>query len=186
MIFFHCCSLASGSFLTGMTMQGDRMSGKLRNMASIYIIDNNQFLMLYRIGSRVVPPSWCGVGGHFEQHELNDAKACVLREMEEEIGLTESDIKNIHLRYITLRLKNGELRQNYYFFADLEEGTHVSLVCDEGKLEWVPVSKVMDLEMPFTARYVLEHYMETGCSTKSLYGGCADENGVHFVELSEF
>ncbi len=162
------------------------MNGKLRNMASVYITDNDRLLMLYRIGSRVVPPSWCGVGGHFEQHELNDAKACVLRELEEEIGLKVGDVKNIQLRYITLRLKNGEVRQNYYFFANLEEGTHVSLVCDEGIPEWVPLPKVMELEMPFTARYVLEHYMKTGRNTKCLYGGCADENGVQFTELNEF
>lgn len=41
------------------------MSGKLRNMATIYIRNNDHMLMLYRIGSRVVLPSWCGIGGHF-------------------------------------------------------------------------------------------------------------------------
>ena len=71
------------------------MNGKLRNMASIYIINNESMLMLYRIGSKVVPPSWCGIGGHFERDELNDARACVLRELEEEMHLTEGDISGI-------------------------------------------------------------------------------------------
>ena len=41
------------------------MQGKLRNMASVYIMDGDRMLLLYRVGSRVVAPSWCGVGGHF-------------------------------------------------------------------------------------------------------------------------
>ena len=61
---------------------------KLRNMTSIYISCGTKILLLYRIGSRVVPPSWCGIGGHFEPDELNDPRTCVLRELEEETGLT--------------------------------------------------------------------------------------------------
>lgn len=79
------------------------MQGKLRNMASVYIIRDENMLLLYRIGSRVVAPSWCGVGGHFEKEELNDPKAALIREVGEEIGLTESAFKDIELRYITLR-----------------------------------------------------------------------------------
>jgi 8-oxo-dGTP diphosphatase len=89
-----------------------------------------------RIGSRIVSPSWCGIGGHFEIEELNDPKACVLRELEEEMRLTEDDLYNLRLRYITLRLKNNEIRQNYYFFADLKDGVDVKLECDEGKPNW--------------------------------------------------
>ena len=162
------------------------MNGKLRNMTSVYIINNENILMLYRIGSRVVPPSWCGIGGHFECNELNDARACVLRELEEEIHLTENDIRNIELRYITLRLKNGEVRQNYYFFADLQEDVSVTLVCDEGRPEWVPLGKVNELEMPFTSQYVLRHYMETGRYSSILYGGIASDSDVQFEELNEF
>lgn len=162
------------------------MNGKLRNMASIYILNHENILMLYRIGSRVVPPSWCGIGGHFECDELNDARACVLRELEEEMHLTENDITNIELRYITLRLKNGEVRQNYYFFAGLKTDVKVSLHCDEGRPEWVPLGKVNELEMPFTSQYVLQHYLENGRYTNKLYGGMASENDVLFKVLDEF
>ena len=77
---------------------------KLRNMTAIYISRGSEMLMLYRIGSRVVEPSWCGIGGHFEQTELNDPKACVLRELFEEINLGENDFENLQLRYVTLLL----------------------------------------------------------------------------------
>ena len=97
------------------------LEGKLRNMTAIYLSRNGKMLMLYRVGSRVVSPSWCGIGGHFEKEELNDAKAAMLREMKEEIGLFEHDIENLKFKYVTLRCKNGEIRQNYYFFANLKE-----------------------------------------------------------------
>ena len=56
---------------------------KLRNMTSIYILREDCLLLLYRVGSRVVEPSWCGVGGHFEPEELNRPDLCILRELEE-------------------------------------------------------------------------------------------------------
>lgn len=65
----------------------------LRNMTSIYIMSNNKMLLLYRVGSRVGGPSWRGIGGHFEKDELNNPKACVLRELFEEAGITENDNK---------------------------------------------------------------------------------------------
>ena len=63
------------------------MDGTLRNMTSIYISKGNKMLLLYRQGSKVVNDVWVGsAGGHFEEFELNDARACVLRELQE-IGI---------------------------------------------------------------------------------------------------
>ena len=57
-------------------------------MASVYIRRQNQILLLCRQGSSIVKNLWIGsAGGHFEENELNDAKACVLRELEEELSL---------------------------------------------------------------------------------------------------
>ena len=162
------------------------MDGKLRNMTAIYITCGEEMLMLYRVGSRVVAPSWCGIGGHFEPNELNDARACVLRELKEEAGLTEEDLENLTMRYVTLRLKNGEIRQNYYFFANLRVGSELELECNEGRLQWIPYGEVMDRQMPFTAVYMLEHYLTAGRYTDKLYAGATTESGVVFTEMREF
>ena len=162
------------------------MDGKLRNMTAVYLMKNNRMLLLYRIGSRVVAPSWCGIGGHFEKDELNDAKAAMLREMNEEIGLSEGDIENLKFRYVTLRLKNGEIRQHYYFFADLKDDVVFNRDCSEGKLEWVDFDDVCSREMPFTAQYMLEHYMSTGRFDDKIYGGVTTPDGIVFTELEEF
>ena len=88
-------------------------------MTSVYLLRGEKVLLLYRQGGRVVNNVWTGsAGGHFESYELNDAKACVQRELYEELGLGAEDIEDLALRYITLRRIKGEIRQNYYFFAN--------------------------------------------------------------------
>ena len=164
------------------------MDGKLRNMTSVYLRKGDKFLLLYRMGSRVVGNSYTGTaGGHFEESELNDARACVLRELFEETGLTEQDIENFKFRYITLRLKNGEVRQNYYFFADLAEHVDAEKLCsNEGELRWFAEDEMDTLNMPHSAKYMLLHYIKTGQYTDCLYGGITTEEGVTFIELKEF
>lgn len=162
------------------------MDGKLRPMTAVYILQGEKILLLYRVGSRVVAPSFCGVGGHFEQDELCDARACVLREMHEEIGLGEDDLIDMSMRYVTLRLKNGEIRENYYFFAQLKPGVEIAESCGEGRLEWADVRSVLDRKMPHTAWYMLEHYLREGRYTDLLYGGVTTQQGVVFTPIQEF
>lgn len=161
------------------------MDGKLRNMTSLYLVDDSGILCLYRIGSRVSNQKYVGsAGGHFEPCELNDARACVLREMQEELGLTESDVEGLRLRYITHRLTGGEIRQNYYFFARLKEER--PLTSTEGTLRWVPYGQIPALEMPVSAKHMILHYVKEGRFTDKLYAGITEERGTHFVEMREF
>lgn len=162
------------------------MDGKLRCMTSVYLFQGKRVLLLYRQGSRVINNVWTGsAGGHFEEYELNDARACVLRELQEELGLKPEDIENLALRYITLRRTKGEIRQNYYFFADLKEQTGRSMASNEGISRWFSLEEISSLEMPFTAKYVMEHFCKTGRYTDVMYAGIADAEGVEFLKLQE-
>lgn len=159
---------------------------KLRNMTSIYIIHNDKILMLYRQGSKVANNMWIGAaGGHFEDYEINDPKACLLRELNEELSLTEDMLTNLKLRYITLRNSNGEIRQNYYYFANLTD-MNQKISSNEGILQWIDLDKISALNMPFTAKFMLEHYLLIGKSDDKLYGGIANDKEVNFTELKPF
>ena len=161
------------------------MDGKLRNMTSVYLTGEKGILCLYRIGSRVANNKYIGsAGGHFEEAELNDAKACALREMQEELGLTEADVDNLKLRYITLRLKNGEIRQNYYFFGRLK--TQRPLESTEGNLHWFSYEEAQNLQMPASAKHMMLHYLKTGRFDDNLYAGITDDAGTRFVIMKEF
>lgn len=158
----------------------------LRNMATVYLIKGDKVLLLFRRGGSVVNNVYTGsAGGHFEKDELNDPKACVLRELREELSLTEKDIANLSLRYITVRNVNGEIRQNYYYFADLLSDNADELKSNEGKLHWFSFDETESLEMPFTAKFVLEHYLKIGRFDKNLYGGVATSNGLDFTCMGE-
>lgn len=161
------------------------MDGRLRCMTAIYLSYKDEYYLLYRQGGSVVTDCYTGTaGGHFEQNELNDARACVLRELFEEIGLTESDISGLKLRYITQRLKNGEIRLNYYFFAELK--TQTALKSTEGEIRCFKAEEIASLEMPLSAAQMLRHYFTEGRGTELLYSGATTENGMVFTPLTEF
>ena len=161
------------------------MDGKLRNMTSVYLTGEKGILCLYRIGSRVANHKYIGsAGGHFERSELNDAKACVLREMEEELGLSESAVIDLKLRYAMMRLKDGEIRQNYYFFGKLKG--EQELKSNEGILEWIPYEGFDELPMPVSAKDMILHYLKVGRFDDNLYGGIACEDGTKFVPMKDF
>ena len=159
---------------------------KLRNMTGIYLSCNGQMLLLYRRGGRVVSNQWiASAGGHFEKDELNDPKACVLRELREELNLREEDLTDLKLRYIGLRNVDGEIRQNYYFFANLRPEHYNHLRSKEGKCRWVAEADIMNYDMPLTAEHVMAHYLRIGKHTDCLYSAIADGHGFQFVPLAE-
>ncbi|MBR5521212.1 MAG: NUDIX domain-containing protein [Oscillospiraceae bacterium] len=161
--------------------------GKLRNMTSIYLTYENQILLLYRQGSRVVNNMWVGsAGGHFEPDELNDATACVMRELNEELGITRDMLRNIQLRYISLYNKPAELRQNYYYFAELKNKDDINLVSDEGQLKWFDISEIPALEMPFTSHHVTRHWLKEGRFNDKFYAAVSTDNDMVFLEMKEF
>lgn len=161
------------------------MDCMLRNMTSVYLVSDTGILCLYRVGSRVVKDKYIGsAGGHFEQNELNDPRKCVLREMNEELGLSESDLDGLTLRYITHRYMNGEIRQNYYFFGRLKEERE--LQSTEGRLQWVTFDEIPALNMPVSAKHMILHYLETGRHNDQLYAGITEEKGTVFIPMVEF
>lgn len=155
----------------------------LRPMTGIYLLRDGKILMLHRHGSRVVDGLWvASAGGHFEQEEMKDPAACALRELKEELGIAPEQLRGLAMRYVTLRRVGEEIRENYYFFAQLAED--VPLTSNEGELRWVPLDEVMALEMPFSARLMMEHYLATGRHTTALYAGVTDDRMMHFTLLT--
>ena len=167
-------------------MRPSPTSHRLRHMTAVYLGQNDRILLLYRQGGRVVNNVWVGsAGGHFEPEELNDPRACVLRELHEELGLDEDDLASLTLRYIVLRNAKGEVRQNYFFFAELKKGAEEGLVSDEGQLKWFSHEELTALPMPPSARQAIDHWLAEGRYTEWLYGGISREESASFIPLDE-
>jgi 8-oxo-dGTP diphosphatase len=130
----------------------------LRQMTNAFILNGDKILLLKRANHKKIAPGlWTGVGGHIEPEEANDPTGSCIREIVEETGLIESDIQDLRLLYIVNRMKDNEIRQQYIFFAQTSATEVFSN--DEGELHWIDKSKILDLEMPLTIRYTLEHYL---------------------------
>ncbi len=161
------------------------MTPGIRNMTSVYFIKEDKILCLFRIGSRIADHMYVGAaGGHFEEGEMASPEKCILREMKEELNLTESDVTDLRLRYVTSRLKNNEIRQNYYFFARLK--TDLPLKSTEGNLKWIPHDEFKDLNMPVSAKHMMMHFLKEGKNTDHLYAGITVEEGTKFEVMDEF
>ena len=161
------------------------MNPGLRNMTSVFFTREDGLLCLYRIGSRVANKKYVGAcGGHFENEELSSPEKCALREMQEELALTEADIEGLTLRYVTLRYYKGEIRQNYYFFARLKGERTLSST--EGDLRWCSWQELESLEMPLSARHMMDHYLSVGRFDENRYAGVTEPGGTRFVKLQSF
>jgi len=99
-------------------------------------------LMLHRVKKEkdLNKDKWIGIGGKFEDGESPDE--CLLREAQEETGLTLTDWC---CRGVVTFLTNGpwEGEYMYLFTADSFEGKLKE--CDEGELKWVSREFLDDL-----------------------------------------
>lgn len=161
------------------------MNPNLRNMTSLFFVRQEGLLCLYRVGSRVANHKYVGAcGGHFEEPELSSPEKCVLREMKEELGLLPEDIEDLNLRYMTVRYMGHEIRQNYYFFARIKGERQ--LHSTEGELRFFTWEELKSVEMPVSARHMMDHYLAVGRFDENRYAGITEPGGSRFVKLRHF
>lgn len=108
-----------------------------------YLEKDEQYLMLHRVVKKndVNKDKWIGVGGHFEQDE--SPEECLLREVREETGYTLTSYRFRGI--VTFVSGDGVTEYMHLFTADGFEGEPVP--CDEGVLEWVPKSRIDELNI---------------------------------------
>ncbi len=108
-----------------------------------YLEKDDQYLMLHRVVKKndVNKDKWIGVGGHFEQDE--SPEECLLREVREETGYTLTSYRFRGI--VTFVSGDGVTEYMHLFTADGFEGEPVP--CDEGVLEWVPKSRIDELNI---------------------------------------
>ena len=106
-----------------------------------YLEQNGCYLMLHRVKKKndVNHDKWIGVGGKFEPGE--DARACALREVYEETGLT---MRAPRYRGIVDFFCPPWPAERMHLFT-CRDFTGTMTDCDEGTLEWVPKQAVQTL-----------------------------------------
>ncbi len=113
------------------------------NTTLCYLEKDGAYLMLHRIKKKndYNHDKWVGVGGKFEPFE--SPEDCLVREVREETGLT---LKRWHCRGIVTFVLGQMTEYMHLYTADAWEGEMIQGdACNEGVLEWVPKSRVLEL-----------------------------------------
>ena len=102
---------------------------------------NGEYLMLHRVKKKndVNHDKWIGIGGKFEDGE--SPEECVLREVQEETGLTLTDYR--YRSIVTFVSNEAETEYMHLFTATAFTGAIKD--CDEGVLEWLHKDKLSSL-----------------------------------------
>ena len=113
------------------------------NTTLCYLEKDGAYLMLHRIKKKndYNHDKWVGVGGKFEPFE--SPEDCLVREVREETGLT---LKRWRCRGVVTFVLGQMTEYMHLYTADAWEGKMIQGdACNEGVLEWVPKSRVMEL-----------------------------------------
>ncbi|MBE5922711.1 MAG: 8-oxo-dGTP diphosphatase [Lachnospiraceae bacterium] len=108
-----------------------------------YIEKDDCYLMLHRVSKKVDvnKGKWIGVGGHFEKNETPDE--CLLREVQEETGLT---LTSYRFRGLITFISDGwETEYMCLYTADGFAGELTG--CNEGNLAWIKKEQLFNLNL---------------------------------------
>ena len=111
------------------------------NTTLCYIRRGADYLMLHRTKKErdLNHDKWIGIGGKFEDKE--SPEDCLLREALEETGLTLTRYR--YCGIVTFVSQCWPTEWMHLFTADEYVGTMKE--CDEGTLEWIPRSRLLEL-----------------------------------------
>ena len=61
-----------------------------------------------------------------------------------------------------------------------------NLISNEGHCQWFSLTETEKLDMPFSARHMMDHYLTAGQYTDAVYVGTDSPKEMFFSELREF
>jgi len=135
------------------------MEIRTRQMASAFLFYDNKVLLMRKRASKwqqQTEPFYAAIGGHLEPLELNDPVTACFREIEEETGYRREDILDLRLKYILLRRKENEIRQQFVYVGQVRHADVVE--SEEGELGWHRLEETHQLRSSAIMHAMLAHY----------------------------
>ncbi len=148
-----------------------------------FITNGDDVLLIKRgVHKRVYPGRYNGVGGHLERDE--DPLTGALREITEETALKVIDLRLRGIHQVDAGQDTGILL--FIFTAKSESRDFVDT--DEGKLEWVPMSKLLDYPLVEDLPLLIPHIFGVRPDEPPFFAhvhfDSADQLMMKFAELS--
>jgi 8-oxo-dGTP diphosphatase len=158
---------------------------EVRQMATAFLINENKVLMMKKNSSRITDTEfWTGLGGHLEASELKFPKRACIREIFEESGIEENEIEELKLKYILLRIKEEEIRQQFVYFGKTKRSNYIN--SDEGELHWIDINKILELRLSKIVSFMVKHYSENPNKNEITIGTITLSNGeIPEIQWSE-
>jgi 8-oxo-dGTP diphosphatase len=155
-------------------------------MAVAFIEHKNQWLMMKRHKEHQIAGGvYAPVGGHLNPDEFSNPVDACLREIREETKIPADKLENVRLKYIILRRKDTEIRIQYVYF--MTSKTKEVISNNEGELEWIDVSDILEKQTTFTTHEVIKHYLTQSTYEEPVLVGTVDsEPKMHFVNIEDF
>jgi 8-oxo-dGTP diphosphatase len=123
-----------------------------------YLYDaHGRVLMLHRLK----PPNagmYSPIGGKLDFETGEGPHGCALREIREEAGIELGDEDVRMTGIVSERAYEGQTHWLLFLFEVTRPIAHDEIAAmefDEGTLEWIPIQRVAELDIPFTDREVM-------------------------------
>lgn len=138
-----------------MNYGGTNLMNNIELTTMCALITQDKVLMLERTKTW---RGWAFPGGHLEDGE--SLTECIIREMFEETGI---HLKRLYYKGIT-NIYNTHSKKRHIvtnFLADDFDGSTKSS-CDEGRLQWINIEQIQQMQMAEGMEYRLPLFFETG------------------------
>ncbi len=119
------------------------------------ILNEGRVLMINR---EISWKGWAFPGGHLEPNE--SMAECVIREMKEETGLEVREIRYKGIAHFYNNMTGARHIIHNYLCSNYS-GT-VKEKCEEGKLSWIEISKIRELNLAEGMQYRIPLFFEEG------------------------
>ena len=127
---------------------------------AVFLFRKNRVLLLERAPHKgFAPGRWTGVGGRVEPNEMANLEAAARRELGEEAGIETQDVENLDIRVVLTRPEGGGVTNVVFFTGQTDREGFGS--CSEGRLHWVELDCVDDLDLLENAGYALNLVLQS-------------------------
>lgn len=146
---------------------------KLRQLAVALLVKEKRELLFLRKRKEdaFFANFYLPIGGHIDEHELNNPEAACYREIFEETSITRSSIRDLRLAYIIHRLKEKEIRIQYVFVGRVH-ANQILVPSNEGELFWMTInSSTLINNISETTYELLKHFKENVSLNETIFVG---------------